>query len=646
MADQEDYNFNCNLQQFQRNRYFYGKLMSVRDFETEQSYINEKRHLLNRLVNGAGIVCGLDCIELGVEEGNINLTFETGGVGLDHCGREIIVPEGSKKTVFVEEAGQVQTNLTTSTPGQFYLSLRYDARDYELVSSAANPSSCEETCCPNRILEDFQVIATDTAPELPTVVCPDLSGISSGDTDAAEQAGTIIKNWAKERAAGNCSGCNEDGVFILAMTVAPGGSITVDDTGTQQHISLVYNNKLLSQLVTCHLTDFDNPHKTTAAQLGALESINSVPPDENGDVELLRDLSSAISISADIANKTITIGETHSSTTTGNPHGVTAAETGALISISGISNPGGNVQLLADTSSAISIISDAINDSITIGESHSSRTDNPHSITVEQIMGAFPNTGGTIDGSVSITTGGAVSISGSLVSIASGRLLSITSGTLYSQATDSFAIRGLLAQSEVSITSPGVPLALRPAAIEGISNVYGTIGVYAYASSEMGGQALYVDGNAYVNGNVYVAGSKGGYVVDTFKNVDGIPFETGDVVKLKGTQVVCFQGKNNNIPVAEVILADQENDTRTIGIVDRSTDGDSDELQVVTLGAYARCKVDASTTPIEAGDLLTSSNNPGFAIKAVNPQIGTIIGKALEPLAEGTGYISVFVNIQ
>lgn len=643
MADQEDYNYNCNLQQFQRNRYFYGKLMSVRDFETEQSYMNEKRHLLNRLVKGAGIVCGLDGIEVGVEEGQITLTFAGGGVALDNCGREIMVPPGSKKGVLVEEAGQAQSNLSTTTPGQFYLFLRYEARDYELVNSAANPSSCEETCCPNRILEDFQVIATDTAPELPTVVCPDLSSIQAGETNAEEQAADIIKNWAKERVEENCSGCNEDGVFILALTIE-NNSFTIEDTATRQHISLVYNNKLLSQLVTCHITDFDNPHKTTAAQLGALESINSVTPDENGDVELLGDLASAIAISADIANNTITIGENHSSITTGNPHNVTATETGALVSISGISNPGGNVQLLADN--MITLNTDINAKSITIGESHSSRTDNPHSITVGQIMGAFPDTGGTIDGAVSITTGGAVSISGSLVSIASGRLLSITSGTLFSQATDSFAIRGLLAESGVSITSPGVPLGLRPAAVEGISTVYGTIGVYAYASTEMQGQALYVDGNAYVNGDVYVAGSKGGYVVDTFKNADDIPFETGDVVKLKGTQVARFQGINNNIPVAEVILADQENDTRTIGIVDRSTAEDSDELLVVTLGAYARCKVDASAAPIEAGDLLTSSNNPGYAVKAVNPQVGTIIGKALEPLAEGTGYIAVFVNIQ
>jgi hypothetical protein len=70
------------------------------------------------------------------------------------------------------------------------------------------------------------------------------------------------------------------------------------------------------------------------------------------------------------------------------------------------------------------------------------------------------------------------------------------------------------------------------------------------------------------------------------------------------------------------------------------------ELFVVTLGTFAHCKVDATEAPIRVGDLLTSSANPGHARKAAAPKLGTIIGKALEPLDTGTGYISVFVNIQ
>jgi hypothetical protein len=113
-----------------------------------------------------------------------------------------------------------------------------------------------------------------------------------------------------------------------------------------------------------------------------------------------------------------------------------------------------------------------------------------------------------------------------------------------------------------------------------------------------------------------------------------------------------------------VVLADKESDTMVIGIVhlgvvpapeerdlranpeDPTSIPAGEELDIVTLGAFAHCKVDASEAPIEVGDLLTSSSRPGFAKKAINPKLGSVIGKALEPLKEGTGYISVFVNIQ
>ena len=45
-----------------RNRYFYGKLLDVEQFELETRYLNAKRWLLNRLVTGYGVVCGLDVL--------------------------------------------------------------------------------------------------------------------------------------------------------------------------------------------------------------------------------------------------------------------------------------------------------------------------------------------------------------------------------------------------------------------------------------------------------------------------------------------------------------------------------------------------------------------------------------------------------
>ncbi|MGB9180942.1 MAG: hypothetical protein WCB68_17045 [Pyrinomonadaceae bacterium] len=72
-----------------RNHYFYGMLLDVYHFELETSYLNAKRWLLNRLVTGYGVVCGLD-VKPGPESDQI---IVTAGVAIDRWGREIIVPK-------------------------------------------------------------------------------------------------------------------------------------------------------------------------------------------------------------------------------------------------------------------------------------------------------------------------------------------------------------------------------------------------------------------------------------------------------------------------------------------------------------------------------------------------------------------------
>jgi len=70
---------------------------------------------------------------------------------------------------------------------------------------------------------------------------------------------------------------------------------------------------------------------------------------------------------------------------------------------------------------------------------------------------------------------------------------------------------------------------------------------------------------------------------------------------------------------------------------------------MVTLGAYAHCKVDADIAPIAVGDLLTTSSSRGYAQKlnlkgSIGP--GAIIGKALSSLKKGKGKISILVSHQ
>lgn len=82
----------ADLKTMERNNYFYGKLLDVFHLEMEQDYFNSKRRLINRLVTGPGVVCGLD-VEL-TEDGEGIVV--TPGFAIDRRGNEVIVPATSK----------------------------------------------------------------------------------------------------------------------------------------------------------------------------------------------------------------------------------------------------------------------------------------------------------------------------------------------------------------------------------------------------------------------------------------------------------------------------------------------------------------------------------------------------------------------
>lgn len=339
-----------------------------------------------------------------------------------------------------------------------------------------------------------------------------------------------------------------------------------------------------------------------------------------------------------------------------------------------VRNPGGTIELVQGSGSAIVLTPNNTTQQITISENHSSLKTNPHTVTAAQV-GALPLAGGgNVAGNVQVT--GNINVRGTNTKLDVQTTISGLTGTpgaAFVWNGSGAGSCGLVAKMTSTPNSAPNPPA-KGAAVAGIANIDGVNGVYAAAKD--GTHALNVDGTARINGQttghaLIVEGSariSGGtsvtHLVDTFINASGQKLKTGDVIKLKGTPVTRFRGLNNKAPVAEVTLADRENDPLVIGIVDCEAIPDAEspdtridpedptfienggELYVVTLGTFAHCQVDATEAPIEVGDLLTSSKNPGHAKKATTPQIGSIIGKALEPMAKGTGYIAVFVNIQ
>ncbi len=70
-----------------------------------------------------------------------------------------------------------------------------------------------------------------------------------------------------------------------------------------------------------------------------------------------------------------------------------------------------------------------------------------------------------------------------------------------------------------------------------------------------------------------------------------------------------------------------------------------DEVPLAVVGIVP-CKVSAENGPIAVGDLLVTSNTPGHAMRAADPKVGTVVGKALEGHSGGTGVIEIMVTLQ
>jgi hypothetical protein len=104
-------------------------------------------------------------------------------------------------------------------------------------------------------------------------------------------------------------------------------------------------------------------------------------------------------------------------------------------------------------------------------------------------------------------------------------------------------------------------------------------------------------------------------------------------------------------------ISDRAYDRRVAGIVSGAAGikpgivlgrGQSGVRVPVALFGKVNCRVDASYGAVAPGDLLTTSDTPGHAMRVEPgvPAVGTVIGKALSALASGRGFVPVLVALQ
>ncbi len=245
----------CEIPAFERNNYFYGKLMTVRDFFAEQCYFNEKRWLINRLLHGWGVVCGLDVRQ---SEDEPSAVVVTPGFAIDCCGRELLVCN-DQVVKLMPGPSECHTEKEEE-PGEETLFICIEYRECKTEPVRLPPVACDqkEKGEFNRIRDSFVIRVKRYGEVDPPASCPERCPLND---DKVTPLHDYLCGLTKE----GCPECPEKPCVILAeVTITPAGdssqppAVAVDPCSKRR---LVYGNALLADLIRCFHGDL--PHVTT-----------------------------------------------------------------------------------------------------------------------------------------------------------------------------------------------------------------------------------------------------------------------------------------------------------------------------------------------------------------------------------------------
>lgn len=156
---------------------------------------------------------------------------------------------------------------------------------------------------------------------------------------------------------------------------------------------------------------------------------------------------------------------------------------------------------------------------------------------------------------------------------------------------------------------------------------------------------IYVRDDAGAN-SVHISGSGGDIILAGADLAEDFQTET----PLPPGTVVVAAGADEVAPASEPL------DRRVVGVASgagsfkpalRLGSKPGDQRVPIAIAGRAYCKADASHGAIAVGDMLTTSETPGHAMRVPEASAahGAVLGKALEPLAAGTGLVAVLLTL-
>ncbi len=285
----------------------------------------------------------------------------------------------------------------------------------------------------------------------------------------------------------------------------------------------------------------------------------------------------------------------------------------------------------------------------------------------------YPNQAGLFIGDVALTgalTGAQASFTGSLKVTGA-----VTGATCVYQGGASTAVKGV--NGAGSGQTPKFGCGAWGDSAQGYG-VYGASvsasGVYGTSKSGLAGEFV---GNVSVTGNLTASGDLSAKDVSATGDVN----VTGDVgvtgtVSVKGDIILtgadCAEqfdlsadelaepGTVMVIDEAGALRASSKAYDRAVagvvsgagtfrpGVILDQRPGDPQARAPIALVGKVYCKVDADAGAITVGDLLTTADRPGHAMKAADPLkgVGAVIGKALGSLQAGQGLLPILVSLQ
>lgn len=300
----------CEIAHFERNNYFYGKLMTARDFKDEQCYFNEKRWLINRMIHGWGVVCGLDvrfesskddckyeCIiesSSCEKEKQYDIVIEK-GLAIDCCGHEILVCDDQTISLAdVEPPCSPAAEHSRQGRQKFVICLEYDECKTETVTLAPSMCSQSEKTNYNRIRDSFKIRLRHSSDVRIHGYQREFCQLSDrhrtwqdqiekehqDDNEPDCEQYETLHQYLCEKLREGCPDCITGGCLFLAeITVTPlngeAGEFSQEGKQKEQQKKpqnpkikiridpcsrrrLVYNNKMLFDLIHCHHDDLSH----------------------------------------------------------------------------------------------------------------------------------------------------------------------------------------------------------------------------------------------------------------------------------------------------------------------------------------------------------------------------------------------------